>query len=91
MNILKTAIMLTSVTALSFAQIPNETVTKHSDIRISKKMTFQAANVDGNFGNTNTTLVTGTDFYDTMDLKLSRSFKQELSCNVDRETIERMF
>jgi hypothetical protein len=91
MNILKAAIILTAVATVSFAQIPSDTGNKSDDVRITKSMTFQHINVEGNFGNPGTISITGTSSEDTMDLKLNRSFRQELSSNVDKETVERMF
>lgn len=91
MNVLKMSILMVSVAALSFAQVPSETATKHADIRISKSMIFEHAVVETNLDNPGITIITGGELNDTMDLKLNRSFKQELSSNVDKETVERMF
>jgi hypothetical protein len=91
MNAIKFSIGVVCAASLSFAQIPFDAVKKNSDLKISKSMTFQHAKVEGNFNNPGITVITGGDFYDTMDLKLNRSFKQELSSNVDKETVERMF
>jgi len=91
MNAIKLSIGLVCAASLSFAQIPSDTEKSESGIKISKSITFQYVNVDGNKGNGTTVFVHGSTLVDTMDLKLSRSFKQELSSNVDKETVERMF
>jgi hypothetical protein len=91
MNILKIAIIMASVAGLSFAQIPSDTVKNRSGIKISKSLTFDHATVESDMEQVKSVFVPGSTLADTMDLKLNRSFKQELSSNVDKETIERMF
>lgn len=91
MNILKAAIIMASAASVSFAQIPSDTAKKSADIRISKSMTFDHVNIEKYFENPGIIIITGGEMNDTMDLKLNRSFRQELSSNVDKETIERMF
>jgi hypothetical protein len=91
MNILKTAIIVVSIASLSFAQVSSDTVNKHTDIRISKSMTFEHVNIEKYFEDPGIIIITGAEMNDTMELKLNRSFRQELSSNVDKETVERMF
>ncbi|MGE5669964.1 MAG: hypothetical protein ACM31E_00880 [Fibrobacterota bacterium] len=91
MNILKISIGVLCVTSLSFSQISTDTVKKDAGIKISKTMTFQHVNVETYLENPGTIIITGSTLDDTMDLKLDRSFRQELSSNIDKETVERMF
>ncbi len=91
MNIIKAVIIITGIAGMTFAQITSDAVKKDTEIKISKTMTFQHLNVEGYTDNLTTTYIPGATLDDSMDLRFNRSFKQELSSNVDKETVERMF